>query len=113
MEAQLIKAMKSALPNLDVYHDFAPDNAVAPFIVMQRVGGAGNLYIDHETDGGYQVRFQVSAWASARLDAVALSATVERALRVLPGVAPDGAAVAGFDPDTDLRGMQQDFLITA
>lgn len=113
MEIDLIGAMKEVLPDIDVFHDFAPDNAAAPFVVLQRVGGMGNHYVDEETAGGYEVRFQVSAWAVTRVEAIELSQTIETALRKLPTVYVSGAAIAGFDPDTDLRGMQQDFLITA
>ena len=113
MEIDLIGTMKEVLPDIDVFHDFAPDNATAPFVVLQRVGGMGNRYVDEETGGGYEVRFQVSAWAVTRVEAIELSQTIESALRKLPTVYVSGAAIAGFDPDTDLRGMQQDFLITA
>ena len=44
MEKTIIDAIRSALPTVEVYHDFAPDNAGSPLAVLQRVGGAGNLF---------------------------------------------------------------------
>ena len=41
MEKMLIDAISSALPNIDIYHDFAPEEAVFPLVVIRREGGAG------------------------------------------------------------------------
>lgn len=111
MEQTIIEAIHTALPGVEVYHDFAPDNAGHPLVVMQRVGGAGNLFMDSGTPGGYQIRLQVAVWAAARLEAVSLALHIERALSALPGVAPIGAAQADFDAETELRGMRQDFYV--
>ena len=40
MEKTIIDAIRSALPTVEVYHDFAPDNAGSPLVALQRVGGA-------------------------------------------------------------------------
>ena len=111
MEKTIIDAIRSALPTVEVYHDFAPDDTGSPLVVLQRVGGAGNLFIDNATPGGYQIRLQLVVWAVSRLEAVSLSLRIEQALAALPGVAPIGAAQADYDPDTELRGMRQDFYV--
>ena len=111
MEKTIIDAIRSPLPMVEVYHDFAPDNAGNPLVILQRVGGAGNLFMDNATPGGYQIRLQLAVWAVSRLEAVSLSLRIEKALAALPGVAPIGAAQADYDPDTELRGMRQDFYV--
>ncbi|MFC3873317.1 tail completion protein gp17 [Neisseria musculi] len=111
VEALVVRAVKSVSPETDVYHDFAPDNAVVPFVVIQRVGGEGNLYLDNQTGGGYQVRVQVSVWAADRLAAVELSQQIESALSLQARSAALGAALSAYDPDTGWRGMQQDFYV--
>lgn len=111
MEKTIIDAIRSSLPTVEVYHDFAPDNAGNPLVILQRVGGAGNLFMDNRTPGGYQIRLQVTVWAQTRLEAVSLSLRIEQALAALPGVAPIGAAQADYDTETGLRGMRQDFYV--
>ena len=113
MEKMLIEAIQGAVPGVDVYHDYASEESAMPLLILQRVGGAGPLFLDHQTPGGYQVRFSVIAWAADRLHAVALSQQVEAALLDLPGVAAVSAADALADTETGNRGMVQDFWVTA
>ena len=40
MEESLIDAISRVLPDVDVYHDFAPEEAEFPLVIVQRVGGA-------------------------------------------------------------------------
>ena len=47
MEKMLIDAISSALPNIDIYHDFAPEEAVFPLVVIRREGGAGRVFLNH------------------------------------------------------------------
>lgn len=109
MEADLIAKIKAALPTIKVYHDVAPNDAAAPYVVIQRVGGAGHQYLDYQTSGAYQVRLQVAVWAADRLSANRHSRAIESTILELPTTAPIGAAVAAHDPDADLFGMRQDF----
>ena len=108
-EKTLISALKGVFPAMDVFHDFAPDNAAAPFAVLQRVGGAGGLYLGGV--GAYQIRFQLSVWADTRVQAADISRRAENALCTLPRVCADGAGLADYDADTGLRGLRQDFLV--
>lgn len=109
MEAEVIAKIKAAVPTIKVYHDVAPNDANAPYVVIQRVGGAGHQYLDHQTPGAYQVRLQVAVWAADRLSANRHSRSIESALLELHATTPIGAAVAAHDPETDLFGMRQHF----
>ena len=57
MEKMLIDAISSALPNIDIYHDFAPEEAVFPLVVIRREGGAGRVFIDHAEET-QKIRFR-------------------------------------------------------
>ena len=109
IEQILIKQIKADLPNLPIYHDFAPPKAQPPLLVLSRVGGAGHRFLERE--GAYEVRVQISVWATERVQAVQLSRQIEQSLFRLPELSSNGAAVAVHDVDTDWRGMRQDFLI--
>ena len=80
-------------------------------MVIQRVGGEGQLYLDKRTKGGYQVRLQVAVWAVDRMTANDCALAIENAITDLPQASALGAAVADADEDTNLRGMRQDFSI--
>ena len=111
MEQQIITAIKTVLPNVEVYNDFAGTDPTSPYVVIQRVGGEGQLYLDKLTKGGYQVRLQVAVWAADRITANNSALLIESAITELPQATALGAAVADFDEDTNLRGMRQDFSI--
>ena len=108
MDSLLIRAINQAVPDVDVYHDFAPEEAEFPLVIVQRVGGAGCLFLDHNDDG-YEVRFSVSVWDVDRLSAVEKSRAVERSvLDSLEGYALSAADAVVLDDCR--RGMVQDFV---
>ncbi|UOP05340.1 tail completion protein gp17 [Conchiformibius kuhniae] len=109
LERKLIAAVKAARADAKVYHDFAPEEAKPPFVLLARVGGAGRPYLGG--DAAAEVRVQISAWAAERLAAVELSQQIETALYALPEVSAAGAAVSAFDDGTGWRGMMQDFIV--
>ena len=111
LEAKIISSIRNALPQVDIYHDYALENSALPLVVIKRDGGSGNLYIDHETSGGYEVRFYISVWSYSRPEALAHSRVIEAALCRLPGVTALGAAKSLFETDPDVRGMGQDFMV--
>lgn len=111
IEKTIIRKIKEINAELPVYHDFAPQNAKPPLVILARVGGAGKLFLDRETEGGYEIRIQVTVWAENRVTAILMSNQIESILFRLPELSSQGAAVATHDPDTDWRGMRQDFLI--
>lgn len=110
IEQQLIQAIKGVLPDMVVYHDFAPEEAVAPFVILYRVGGSGSLYLDNGAKG-YQIREQITVWAGSRLVAIDLSRKIEGALNRLDYISAIEAARALFDADVRLYGMTQDFYV--
>lgn len=109
VERLLISAVKSVLPEIKVYHDFAPESAKPPFVLLARVGGAGRRYFGG--DATAEVRMQISVWADGRIEALALSLRIADALCALPEVSAAEAAVSVFDADTGWRGMRQDFMV--
>nr|DAV07394.1 MAG TPA: hypothetical protein [Caudoviricetes sp.] len=111
MEKMLIDAISSALPNIDIYHDFAPEEAVFPLVVIRREGGAGRVFIDHAEET-QKIRFSVSVWDTSRLSAVEKSLSVERSvLSLLEAYALSAAESVVLE---DGRcGMVQDFVVTA
>ena len=111
MEAQIIAAISKAAPGVRCYHDAAPNQPSTPYVVLQRVGGAGHLHLDTETSD-YEARLQLAVWHPDRLTVNRVSREIEAALMRIDGVQPIGAAVADYDPTTSLRGMRQDFYIT-
>lgn len=113
IEVMIVQAVKRVRADMDVFHDFAPDNAAVPFVVISRVGGEGNLYLDHQTDGGYHVRMQVSVWAEERLESVNISRQIENELNLLQGVRAVSAALSAVDPDVGWFGMHQDFYVVS
>ena len=111
MEKMLIDAISSALPNIDIYHDFAPEEAVFPLVVIRREGGAGRVFLDHAEET-QKIRFGVSVWDGDRLSAVEKSLAVERAiLGSMEGYALSAAESVVLEDGR--RGMVQDFVITA
>lgn len=111
MEKMLIDAISSALPNIDIYHDFAPEEAVFPLVVIRREGGAGRIFIDHAEET-QKIRFSVSVWDTSRLSAVEKSLSVERSvLSLLEAYALSAAESVVLEDGR--RGMVQDFVVTA
>ena len=111
MEKMLIDAISSALPSIDIYHDFAPEEAVFPLVVIRREGGAGRVFLDHAEET-QKIRFSVSVWDTSRLSAVEKSLSVERSvLSLLEAYALSAAESVVLEDGR--RGMVQDFMVTA
>ncbi|ULJ67904.1 tail completion protein gp17 [Wielerella bovis] len=110
IEKVIIQKIKEINAEFPVFHDFAPPQAKPPLAIISRVGGAGKLFLDQETAGGYEVRVQITVWAENRVTAILISNQIESLLCRLPELTSDGAAVSTHDPETDWRGMRQDFL---
>lgn len=110
MEKMLVDVVAS-VADVAVYHDFAPEQAALPLVIVQRVGGDGWAFVGEVADDVYQVRFFVSVWDRSRLDALDLSRKIERALCARENVRALGAGVSLADADTGKRGVGQDFLV--
>ena len=111
MEAEIIAAIEAAAPGIRCYHDVAPNTARLPFVVLQRVGGAGYVHLDTDTSD-YGIRLQLAVWAAGRLECNRISRDIERRLIRLPHVIALGTAVADVDPESGARCMRQDFGVT-
>lgn len=93
-----------------VYPDVAPDFAVKPFITYQQIGGKPANFlagIPSKKNG----RFQISVWATTRVEAMDLIRQVEDSLRTSMTATTEGGAVSLYDEETKLRGARQDFSI--
>ena len=110
MLKNIIESIASVQGVTAVYHDYAPSSAVAPFVVVQLVGGSGQMFIDNQTLGGYERRLQLTVWAQSRTESIQLAQTIERVLTQKARIIAQGAPVADYDSEVDLRGMRQDFL---
>ena len=111
-ESQMFAALKSLVANR-CYPDLAPDVVVKPYIVFQQVGGSAVQFVDPTVPSKKNSRMQVSVWGETRAQVSALAVQVEDALRGTASLQTVvlAAPVATYDPDTKLRGSQQDFSI--
>lgn len=96
-----------------VYPDLAPDPVTKPYIVYQQVGGAAVQFVGADVPSKKNSRMQVSVWGETRAQVSALAVQVEDTLRGTASLQTIvlSAPVATYDPDTKLRGSQQDFSI--
>lgn len=96
-----------------VYPDLAPDPVTKPYIVYQQVGGAAVQFVGTDVPSKKNSRMQVSVWGETRAQVSALAVQVEDTLRGTASLQTIvlSAPVATYDPDTKLRGSQQDFSI--
>lgn len=108
---KIFDSIKLALPDAKIYHDFAPNDAVSPFVVVQIVGGEGHIFIDRAV-GGYNRRLQVTVWDADKAGSIENSRLIEGEIIKSINVTPNGAAMADYDVDVGLYGMRQHFTIT-
>lgn len=96
-----------------VLPDFAGEGTPVPFIVYQAVGGDPVNLLTGEQPEKQSVRMQVNVWSLSRMEASALGAEVEAAVRAATVLQPEVATgrVATYDEDTKYRGTRQDFYL--
>lgn len=96
-----------------VYPDLAPDPVTKPYIVYQQAGGSAVQFVGTDVPSKKNSRMQVSVWGETRAQVSALAVQVEDALRGTASLQTIvlAAPVSTYDPDTKLRGSQQDFSI--
>ena len=111
-ESQMFAALRTLVSDR-VYPDLAPDPVTKPYIVYQQVGGAAVQFVGADVPSKKNSRMQVSVWGETRAQVSALAVQVEDALRGTASLQTIvlSAPVATYDPDTKLRGSQQDFSI--
>ena len=111
-ESQMFAALRTLVSDR-VYPDLAPDPVTKPYIVYQQVGGAAVQFVGADVPSKKNSRMQVSVWGETRAQVSALAVQVEDTLRGTASLQTIvlAAPVATYDPDTKLRGSQQDFSI--
>lgn len=94
-----------------VYPDTAPADAGLPFVIYQQIGGQPLNFLAGVPDKE-NGRFQVVVWSDDREQANQLLRDIRATLCVAPLQAVVMTGVnALLEPETDLRGAQQDFSI--
>lgn len=113
LEQTLYTVLTGVCPR--VYPDVAPAGTATPYITYQQVGGQASSFTDGSLPDRRNASIQVNVWDKSRLNATTTMLQVEQAIcsSVLFQATPDGAHIATFDDDTDLRGCMQDFSIWA
>jgi hypothetical protein len=113
LEADLVTLLKTLTAN--VYPDIGPENAAAPYVTFQAIGGEPLRYLDKTPGSKRQALMQINAWAKTRADALALIHQIEDALCASTAFQADpiGEALSTFDETVNLRGSLQTFSIWA
>ena len=111
-ESQVYAALKSLVSGR-CYPDLAPDVVVKPYLVFQQVGGSAVNFVDPSVPSKKNSRIQVSVWGDTRSQVSSIAVQVEDALRAVTALQTTvlGAPVAIYEPETKLRGSQQDFSV--
>lgn len=93
------------------FPDVAPQGTPVPFITYQAVGGEPVNFLSGEQPDKANTLMQVNVWAATRLEASALGAQVEAAIRAAKHLQPEVVTgrVATYDELTSHRGTMQDF----
>ena len=110
---ELVQQALNGLAAGRIFPDFAPVGTLPPFITYQAVGGRTINYQTGETPDKTNARVQINVWANTRLQASALGAAVEDAIRGTTSLQPEvlTGRVATFDEETTYRGTMQDFSL--
>lgn len=106
-----IDGLLAALVNGRIFPDVAPQDTSVPYITYQAVGGDPINFLTGDDPGKSNTRMQVNVWAATRMEASALGALVERAMRAAAHLQPEvlTGRVATYDDTTTYRGTMQDF----
>lgn len=112
VETIIYDALKNLVGNR-VFPDFAPISTARPYIVYQSIGGSAINFLNQANPGKKNMRLQINVWTETRLEAASLSIQIESAVRQISSLQPTvlGAPMTRYDPDTELRGTQQDFSV--
>jgi len=113
MESELDALLKTKCPR--VYPDVAPSGVVKPFVTWQGIGGESLGFLNNTAADKRKTLMQVNAWATTRLQSLALIRDIETALRANSTFAarPQGEPMSTHEQDTQLYGCVQRFEITS
>jgi hypothetical protein len=112
VESDLYAALAPMFGNR-VYPDTAPDNAAAPYMTYQQVGGKSVSFLESGVVGKRNGLFQINIWGKTRMDVAALSRAVSDALVTNTALraTPMGEPIAEYEELVNLYGASQDFSI--
>ncbi len=113
MEADLFTMLKAICPR--TYPDFAPTSTVRPYVTFQKIGGKAINYTDGVIPTERNVDVQINVWSDTRLQADALIAQIEDAMRAATAFTarPNAAPMTDFDADMQVYACIQDYSIWA
>jgi len=96
-----------------VFPVVADASVETPYIVIQRVGSSPINFLTGEAPAKQSHRVQVSVWCATALEAEAIGADVEAAMRAAVHLQPEvvTGAIDDYDETTTYRGCRQDFRI--
>jgi hypothetical protein len=113
LETELLAVLKTVCPR--VFPDVAPVSTTKPFVTYQQVGGEALTYLERATPDKVNALMQINVYAATRTEANNTARQIEQALTAATtlNAKPDGALVALYEEDTEIRGARQDFSIWA
>jgi hypothetical protein len=108
---EMIYAVLRGLAGGRVFPDVAPENTATPYITYQAVGGEVMNFLSGDRPDKALTRMQINVWSETRIEASALGAQVEDAVRAAVNLQPQvlTGRVATYDETTQYRGTMQDF----
>ena len=110
VEADLYTLL-GALVSGRAYPDVAPTGTALPWITYQQVGGESVVFMESTLASKRNGRFQISVWATTRLESIALIRQAESAIVTNLKALPQGGAFADYEPETALYGARQFFSL--
>lgn len=113
MESELHTLLLTKCPR--VFPDIAPSGTVKPFVTWQGIGGESLGYLDNTAADKRKTLMQINAWATTRLQSLALIRDIETSLRASGAfvATPQGEALSTYESDTQLYGCVQRFEIVS
>ncbi len=95
------------------FPDVAPGGTAPPYGTYQAVGGVPVNFVSGDKPSKSNARVQISVWAVSRIEASALGAQVEDALRDVTALQTEvlTGRAATYDETTQYRGTMQDFSL--
>lgn len=111
IEPQLVALLGTFVDNR-VYPDVAPQDVALPFCIFEQVGGKPLNFLSGDVPDKKNALIQINVWATTRAQAMSIIRSMEDALVGAPLYATVASgAQARHDPDTDYRGVMQDFSL--
>jgi len=110
IEAEVLTALRH-LAGGQIFPDVAPEGTLPPYITFQGVGGEPVNFLTGDKPSKTNTRMQVNVWAANRLEASALGAQVEDALRGATHLQPEVLTGRVATSEEKYRGTMQDFSL--